>query len=202
LLPAPRSDPRRNLVIRSRFATVPGSVTKLRAFLSAQVPWDASWATPTRYVVRRDDSRASIVVTLAAQPGRVAVRIDGEDIWLPHRSPAEFIPWSTPVVELAKTPLTGDRKPQHLVYRGPEVVKLTSLLNSAVPRSPAPCTAGHPTARTRVTFRMGHRVVTFGWTDDGCDVIKVVVNGRPATSLTGRVYTAQFVDYLLSGKAK
>lgn len=201
LLPAPRSDARRNLVIRSRFVSVPGSVTTLRAFLSAQVPWDARWITPTRYLVHPDDSRATIVVTLVQQHGRVAVRIDGEDIWLPHRSPGEFIPWSMRVVELARTPLAGEGTPQRLLFRGGEVEKVAALLNWATPRPPAPCPAGHPTARTRVTFRIGHRVVTFRWTDDGCDIIKVVVNGRPATSLTGRVYTARFVDYLLTGKA-
>src|SRR4051795_5531120 len=104
LLPAPRSDPRRNLLVRSRFVSVPGSVAALRTFLRGDLPWDGTWATPTRYVVSRTDSRASITVTLLQQHGHVAVRIDGQDIWLPHRSPAEFIPWSMRVVELARTP--------------------------------------------------------------------------------------------------
>ncbi|MBA3908193.1 MAG: hypothetical protein H0X35_16155 [Pseudonocardiales bacterium] len=208
-LSAPRSVLARNLLIRSRWWRVAGSATDTLAFLRSHPPAGlgrtSSHQGPggsTELRFRRYDGRAALAVTVQPWNGKAFLRVDGEDVWLPRRLALENIPFSTKVVELGSARLTSGKagKATHLRYAGPDVVKLVSLLDYALPRAPSPCVAALTGSRTTTTFRLGHRVVVFQWDDSACDVVKVAVNGRAATSLTGRRFLGQLVDYMMTEK--
>jgi hypothetical protein len=201
---APKSDPAQNLLVRSRWLNARGSTKALVAFFTNTAAQDPAPRHPQPGVIqvsyRPWSGHLTIVVTILAEPKGIAFRVDGEDIWLAHRSAGEKIPFSTSVVELTTTSAKDPSKSRHRVVRRYDVFKLGLELNGDLPRPPGPCDQGHPDVSTQVTYRIGHRVVVFRWTDAPCDVIKVTVNGKAATSLTGKLFASQMVAYLLTVK--
>ena len=204
LAPAPKSVPPRNLLVRSRWLTARGSTKDLVAFFTNTAAQDPPPRHPgpgvTRVTYQPWTGHLTIVVTILAEPRGIALRVDGEDVWLAHRSALENIPFGISVVELTTTSARHPAKNRHAVVRSYDVFKLGLDLDGDLPRAPGPCPVGHPDVRTRATYRLGHRVVTFSWADAGCDIIKVEVNGKPETSLAGRLFAGQMADYLLTGK--
>jgi hypothetical protein len=188
-LPSASNDPSRHLVYASQWWSVPGTTRALSHFLQTHVPDGFTSSTPIRtgrvMLAALNDwdlpAKTTLTATFVRKGTSVVVRVDGGAVWLTPRSPLESIPPSIPVVYLTATGDVDTLK--RVAFRGPDVSKLVPSLNDDIPAAPGLC---HPTPATFVrtaTFRIGHRVVAFSWTDDGCNLTRVTVNGRPSVSL-------------------
>ena len=137
----PRDVPARNLVSRSRWWSWSGTVSAALRYLHKHEPVglvlrqrSTNTAGLSRVyftLLQQPPYHATVTVFLVRTPGHVVFRVDGQVTWLPHRAAAEFVPFSTPVVELTAMPVSAGAKGlprRHVQLRGPEPVQAGAMV--------------------------------------------------------------------------